>query len=234
MIVLGINTSQKIGSVALTSDQKLLGELGLQMEDACLRNILAVIDYLLTETKLTITNVDLITVVLGPGLWSALRIGVATAKSLAQVCNKAILGVNTLDVLAYNLRYTEKVVYPIISAKKEHVFYAGYNCEGEAPKRVTDYRFATWDALFNDLRTPSVVLLDEGVRDYLGIRSENNKGITVGGPFLSEIRPSFVNEAGLHKFVNAGADDTLSLAPVYLQEAEAESKWALIQKLQES
>jgi tRNA threonylcarbamoyladenosine biosynthesis protein TsaB len=228
MIVLGINTSRRVGSVALTNDQEMLGELGLEMEYDCLRNILAMIDYLLTQIHLTIGDVDLITVVLGPGSWSALRIGVATAKSLAHVCNKPIVGVNTLDVLAHNLRYTEKLIYPVISAKKGYVYYAGYDCANHSPQRVTEYRFVTCDALFGDLRAPAVVLLDDGLRDHAMAVLQSNQAITLGTPALSQIRPSFVNEAGLHKFANSGADDTFSLAAVYLPDAEAESKPTLV------
>jgi tRNA threonylcarbamoyladenosine biosynthesis protein TsaB len=227
MIVLGINTSSKVGSVALTSGQQLLGESALQVGEGCLRNLLAMIDYLLSKTHLKIKDVDLFAVVLGPGSWSSLRIGVATAKSLAHACNKPILGLTTTDVLAYNLRYTDKLVYSVISARKGPVFYAGYNCEGEIPQRITEYRFSPWDTLFDELGNPSVVLLDDSLTKHGHTLSEHNPAITIGARPLCQIRPSFVNEACLHRFENSGPDDTLSLAPLYFQETEAESRWAL-------
>lgn len=227
MIVLGINTARKVGSVCLTRDKELLAELSLQMEDDCLRNLMAMIDYLFKETNLSITRVDLITVVLGPGLWSALRIGVTMAKSLALACNKLVVGVSALDVLAHNFRYTDKMVYPVVGTRKGYVLYAGYDCTDEIPKRVTDYRLAASNTLFDELRTPSVILADDTVRNSGKFTLENKPAITLATPFLTEIRPSFVNEAGLHKFEVSGADDALSLAPLYLQEAEAETKYTL-------
>jgi tRNA threonylcarbamoyladenosine biosynthesis protein TsaB len=227
MIVLGINTSSKVGSVALTDDQQLLGESALQIGEACLRNLLALIDYLLSESRLTIKDVDLFSVVLGPGSWSSLRVGVTTAKSLAHTCNKPILGVTTTDVLAHNLRYTDKLVYSVISARKGPVFYAGYDCAGAAPRRITDYRFVAWNTLFDELSSPSVVLLDDSLREQGLALPEHDRAITIGARSLCYIRPSFVNEAALHRFAQSGADDTLSLAPLYFQETLAESKWAL-------
>jgi tRNA threonylcarbamoyladenosine biosynthesis protein TsaB len=228
MIVLGIDTSKGTGVVALTKDNLLLGELTLQIQDAYLQSILAMLDYLFKETHLNIKDVDLFTVVLGPGSWSGLRIGVTTAKSLAHGLNKPIVGVSTLDVLAYNLRYTEKLVYPAIGAKRGNVFFAGYNCAGDIPQRFTNYKHARIKDYLNDLEEPSVLLLDDSLRHQDEFVSRCSDAITIGSPFLNQIRGGFINEAGLNKYISSGSDDTLSLAPLYLQEAEAEVKWASV------
>lgn len=226
MIGLGINTSAKVGTVALTKDQAVIGELTLEMEDSYLRNILAMINSMLKKTHLAIKDIDLFTVVLGPGSWSGVRIGVATAKSLAHALNKPIVGVSTLDVLAYNLRYTNKVVYPGINAKNRHILFAGYDCTGASPKRFTDYTLASVEEFLGKLRAPSVLLLDDTLRKRPEL-SGHNDAITIGSSFLSQIRGAFVNEAGHHRFVSSGPDDTFTLAPLYLQETEAETNWAL-------
>ncbi|MFL6210109.1 MAG: tRNA (adenosine(37)-N6)-threonylcarbamoyltransferase complex dimerization subunit type 1 TsaB [Pyrinomonadaceae bacterium] len=226
MIVLGLDTSKETGVVALTKDGLLLGELALQIQDAYLQSILAMMDYLFRETHLTIKDVDLFTVVLGPGSWSGLRIGVTTAKSLAHGLNKPIVGVSTLDALAYNLRYTEQLIYPAIGAKRGNVFFAGYRCPGDTPQRFTNYKHTSIEEYLNDLEEPAVLLLDDSLRQQAAFTARRSAVVTIASPFLSRIRGVFINEAGLHKFIGSGADDTLSLAPLYLQEAEAEAKWA--------
>jgi tRNA threonylcarbamoyladenosine biosynthesis protein TsaB len=133
-----------------------------------------------------------------------------------------------LDVLAYNIRYTEKLIYPVIGAKRGNVFFAGYRCIGDIPQRFTTYKHASVKEYLNDLESPCVLLLDDNLRHREEFISRHGDAITIGSPFLSQLRGSFINEAGLNKFNSSGPDDTLSLAPLYLQEAEAEAKWASV------
>lgn len=229
MVILGIDTSRELGAIALTKDDLVLGELALEMKGSCLQYILVMIDYILKSTHLSIHDIDLFTVVLGPGSWSGLRIGITTSKSLAHSMNKPIVGVSTLDVLTYNFRYTEKLIYPALDAKRGQVYFAGYHCEDRIPHRFTDYRLARVENFLAEVKGPAVLLGDISLK-YQNVMSDikNLKNaVSIAPPFLSQIRGAFINEAGLHKYTRSGADDTLSLAPLYLQEAEAEKVWAL-------
>lgn len=227
MKVLSIDISGEVGAVALTKEDYLLGELTLEMKGSSLMRILAMIDYVLKSTHFTIRDIDLFSVVLGPGSWSGLRIGVTTAKSFAHALKKPVVGVSTLDVLAYNVRYADGFVYPVIDAKRGQVYFAEYRCERGVPQRLTDYRLNSIEYFVTSIKSPSVILGDACLKYQEEIISGLGDVASVAPSSLSQTRAAFVNEAGLHRYMRSGADDTLSLAPFYLQESDAERAWAL-------
>jgi len=225
MVILGVDTSNSIGTLVLSKESEFIGEVSLDMQKAHLRELLPTIDFLLKRTQLTVQNIDLFTVVVGPGSWSGIRIGVTTIKSLAHALDKPIIGVSSLDILAYNLRFTNHSVYPIIDASKEQVYYAGYHCSEAIPKRFTDHSLSKIEELVSKLKGPTI-LLGNGVSKYeQKIIAISRDDVFIAPHFLNHIRGVHIAEAGFYKFRQSGPDDTLSLAPIYLQKSEAEQKF---------
>jgi tRNA threonylcarbamoyladenosine biosynthesis protein TsaB len=220
MLVLGINTSSDLGSVGVIKEDLLLGELALKGNQ--LQNTIVMIDFLLSNNQLNIQDIDLFTVVLGPGSWSGLRVGVTTAKSLAHALNKPIVGVSSLDMLAYKFRFTEKLVYPCLDAKNHQVIFAEYNCQGEIPQRLGEYRLDSFDNFLSQIKLPSIVTGDAGLKYRKELISQWGNQIAIS-PFLAnQIQGSFIASAGLSHYLKSGADDNFSLTPLYLQKTAAE------------
>lgn len=225
MIILGVNTSSDVGAIGLIKGSLLLGELVLEMRGASLQRLLPAIDYVLRSTQLTIQDVGLFTVVLGPGSWSGLRIGVTTLKCLACALKKPVVGISALDALAYNLRFADKLVYPTIDAKRGQIYFAGYRCQGETPERFTDYRLSSVEEFLNGLESPAILLGDGSLKYKQKMIASLGNRVSIAPSFISQISGAFVAEAGLHKYIESGANDAFSLAPLYLQKSSAEITW---------
>ena len=128
MKILGIDTSTKIATIAVIDEEKVLGEYTLNQEMSHSENLIPMIKELLNNLDMKIENIDLYGVAIGPGSFTGLRIGVAAIKSLAHLFNKAIVGISTLEAMAYNLPHN-KIVVPMLDARRDRVYTGVYSWE---------------------------------------------------------------------------------------------------------
>ena len=138
MIVLAMDTSTRTGSVAVAEEDGLIAEYALNIAETHTSRLMPMIDEVLKDANLTITGVDAIAVGLGPGSFTGLRIGIATAKALAMALNKPIVGIPTLDALAHNLPCTSNLICPILDAKRGEIYAALYRRHGYTLEKLTE------------------------------------------------------------------------------------------------
>lgn len=127
MKILAIDTSTNVASVAVTENNVILGEYTVNNKKKThSQRLMEMTDALLRATELDINDIDLFAVAHGPGSFTGLRIGVATAKALAHACKKPIIGVSTLEALAYNVPFCEHIIASVMDAGKNRVYAASY------------------------------------------------------------------------------------------------------------
>ena len=148
MKMLAMDTSSDVASVAVTEDGRLLGEYTMNNKKKThSQKLMVMIDALLKDIEVDIKEIDLFAVSHGPGSFTGLRIGVATAKGLAHACQKPIIGISTLEALAYNLPFCEHIIVPVMDAGKNRVYAASY----------------IWDEGFRTLGEPEAMTIEECV-----------------------------------------------------------------------
>ena len=141
MLVLGIDTSSKISSIGLYDSEKgVVAVNSVQVKMTHSDTLMVFIDKLFRDSGKKLEDVDRIAVGIGPGSFTGIRIGVGTAKGLAYSAQKEIVGINTLDIIARNIKKTDKYIISIIDAKKERVFYSVYIYEDDTLIRKEEYR----------------------------------------------------------------------------------------------
>lgn len=126
MRVLGIDSATLVAGVAVIEEERVVVEGFLQTRKTHSERLLPLIALWLQEAELSLKDIDGIAVTSGPGSFTGLRIGVATAKGLAQAAGKPLLGVPTLDALALNLAGSSGIICPILNARKGEVYTALY------------------------------------------------------------------------------------------------------------
>jgi tRNA threonylcarbamoyladenosine biosynthesis protein TsaB len=132
-ILLTVDTSTPAGSVAVSRGETLLGEILLNVKSTHTDRLLLTLRQLLTDTGLQLTDVDAFAVVLGPGSFTGLRVGVATVKGLALATGKPALGVSTLQTLAMQVPFPRHPLCVLLDARKNEVYAGLYHCEGGRP-----------------------------------------------------------------------------------------------------
>jgi tRNA threonylcarbamoyladenosine biosynthesis protein TsaB len=124
MKVLGIDTSSKAASVAIMEDDKLISEYTINNNKTHSQKLMPIIENMFKLNEMSADDIDLISVCVGPGSFTGLRIGVATSKAIAHVRNIPITIVNSLEALAFNMSMTNKTICPMIDAQKNQVYTA--------------------------------------------------------------------------------------------------------------
>lgn len=134
MLLLAIESSGLVASVAIMSEDKLIGEYTTNFKKTHSQTLLPMLDEVVRMTGISLDDVDAIAVSGGPGSFTGLRIGAATAKGLGLALDKPLIHVPTVDALAYNLFGTNQVICPIMDARRQQVYTGLYTFEGDAFK----------------------------------------------------------------------------------------------------
>src|SRR5512141_2285027 len=133
MLILGIETSTKTGSVAVVSEHGVIAQYSLNIEVTHSERLMATVDRVLKDTGLSLAAMDGYAVAVGPGSFTGLRIGISTVKGLALATGKPIAAVPTLLALAWNVPHAAYPVCPLLDARKNEVYAALYNLDSGVP-----------------------------------------------------------------------------------------------------
>lgn len=139
MKILALDTTGQVASVALADEEKLIGEYTINYKMTHSQTIMPMVDAVVKMTDFDLSTVDYIACSQGPGSFTGLRIGAATAKGLALGLNKKIVPVPTLDALAYNIFETDKIICPIMDARRSQVYTALYQWEDGKLQNLTGH-----------------------------------------------------------------------------------------------
>ena len=125
MKILAIDTSGLVCTVAVTEDDRLISEFSIQHKITHSELLLPMLEEIKKRVALDLTTIDGIAVSAGPGSFTGLRIGCATAKGLCLSLDKPLIAVPTLDAMAYNLYGNENVICPMMDARRGQGRYEG-------------------------------------------------------------------------------------------------------------
>lgn len=129
MKVLALDSSGLVASAAVTEDDNLLGEYTINYKKTHSQTLLPMLDEVAKMIELDLKTIDVIAVAAGPGSFTGLRIGSATAKGLALALDKQIVSVPTVDALAYNLWGCEDQICPLMDARRQQAYTGIYRFE---------------------------------------------------------------------------------------------------------
>lgn len=222
MKILGIDTSTKIATIAVIDEEKVLGEYTLNQEMSHSENLIPMIKELLNNLYIKIEDIDLYGVAIGPGSFTGLRIGVAAVKSLAHLFNKPIVGVSTLQGMAYNLPHNE-IVIPMIDARRDRVYTGVYSWENGILKTIKADDVLEMEVLLDELKDyDTIVVNGDGSILYKDRLIHNLKDVKFSTKGQNICKATSICELALLKYNNGELDDFYTLAPEYLRETQAQ------------
>lgn len=132
-LIVTIDTSTPAGSVALSRGDDLLGEVLFHLRGTHTDRVLHSLNWLLGEAQIKLSEVEAFGIVVGPGSFTGLRVGVATVKGLAYASGAPVVGVSSLETLALACPAAGYPVCCLIDARKNEVYGAVFDCRGDAP-----------------------------------------------------------------------------------------------------
>ena len=222
MKILAMDTSSVNATVALCDDTKILGEFTVAGDRAHSQIIMPMLDTLLKRCNLSINDIDVFAVALGPGSFTGLRIGIAAMKTFALTLGKKIIGVSSLDEVAANFSYSDKYICPIFDARRNDVYNAVYH----KGIKITDDRICDFDIVLNELLDKEVIFAGDAVNKYYNkINSYNNAGWSVAPMHLSMQSAASLAHIALQKAKNNEHDNPDKLMPIYIRPSQAEREY---------
>ncbi len=136
MKILALDSSGLVASVAVLEDENLLAEYTINYKKTHSQTLLPMLDEAAKMIELDLNTVDAIAVAGGPGSFTGLRIGAATAKGLGLALGKPLISVPTVDGIAYQMCGTDKRVCPLMDARRSQVYTGIYEFEGNTLKVI--------------------------------------------------------------------------------------------------
>lgn len=229
MLVLGIETSTPQASVAIGSEQGVIASAMVSRGATYNEFLMPAITFCLTQAGLGYRNLGGISVSLGPGLFTGMRVGVAAAKALAQTLSVPIVGMASLDLVAYEVRYSPKTICAVLDARREQVFHAFYRSSPGGIQRMTDYRVARPEqlAVGIDSRPEEVLLVGNGALLYRDVFEEISVA-EVGPMSHSFPEAKALVELSLPRMVREDFDSLFDLKPLYLRRSAKPIQWERI------
>jgi tRNA threonylcarbamoyladenosine biosynthesis protein TsaB len=226
MIVVGIETSTPRTSVAIGSDREILGAISLAAK-ARQEVVTPALERLCAWADVELSQVGGVAVGVGPGLFTGLRVGVQTAKTLAQVLAVPIVGITSLDALAFSVRHTHKLIVTVIDGRRGEVFYAVYRALPGGVVRGHDYAVATPDHVCAELETiPGEMLaVGDGAILYRNQFEELGSRVEFASTIRAHPEAAALVELAVPRFLREEHDRLNEVRPLYLRKSDAEIAW---------
>lgn len=224
MKVLGVDTSTMMATCAVLDGETLLGEYSLNQDMSHSENLVPMIKELLDSLKLQVSDIDLYGVSLGPGSFTGLRIGIATVKSFAHVFNKPIIGVSTLEGLAFNLAH-EGTIVPMIDARRNRVYTGIYKWKKGRLINILKPSIMEMEELLELLSKDydNIMVNGNGALLYKEKIENSLKGKVRLSPIsLNSCRAASIAELALINRNRENQYNYYNLVPEYLRESQAQ------------
>ena len=231
MKYLALDTSSSVASVSVGIDDTLAAEYTLNHGLTHSKYILPMIDEVLGKLNLTVDDLDFIAVACGPGSFTGLRIGVATAKGLAFRGNKPVVAVSCLEAMAYNYLHTDYVICPLMDARAGQVYTALYKRFNGKLKTLVPPTAIEIEKVIEFLKPyKKVLFMGDGVKPNMEKLKILGKKAVFGEYNNNMQRAASVALLGYKKALNNEFTDAGDLVPEYLRVSQAEREAALKNK----
>lgn len=226
MLILGIETATPQVGCAIGSHQGVLASFHLAQGRRHVETLAPAIDFVCRQAEVQPQDIAAIAVDVGPGLFAGLRVGVATAKAMAMALRVPTLGVSSLDLLAFPVRHTTRLIVPVIDARRNELFYAFYRQVPGGAQRLSEYQLGSPQDLASELLArgeESLVVGDGALRYYEELADPAR--CETGGPGTAFPSASALVELAHPRAMREEFVPPWELEPLYLRKTDAEINW---------
>ena len=228
MKILGIDTSTKFCNLGLIEDEEILIECTINdLKNKHSSTLVPAIKNILKRADLKIEEMNGIAVSIGPGSFTGLRIGLCVAKGLCYARSLPLLGIPTLDAMAFPFKEIPYLICPIIESNKDEIYDAVFR-GGTNLHKVIDYKCEDIQSLLLRLfpLKEKIIFLGDGVKKYQDIIKEKiSKDALFINSRLNLPVATSIAFLGINKLKKGEKDNISTISPFYLRKSEAEIIW---------
>lgn len=221
--ILAIDTTSTCSAIAITCGNlhtgTVLASVSLNTRVTHSRRLLSSIEWLMNQIEIEWQDLDGIGVNLGPGSFTGLRIGMATAKGLAMAADLPLLGLSSLDVLSKRV-VSDKVICSCLDARKKEVYACLYKWQDNEHTQCADYTVLPMDRLLASIEEETIFVGD-GALCYQDLITEHPLATIAPSP-LHAVSAETLGLACADHLLNGKELDLASSGPIYVRSSDAE------------
>jgi tRNA threonylcarbamoyladenosine biosynthesis protein TsaB len=225
VLVLGLETSTPQSSVCLATERGPLASATLARGQAHGEFLVPAVAFCLERAGLGIRDVNGVAVSLGPGLYTGMRVGITTAQTLAHARRLPVVGLASLDLLAFGVRHVRRLICAVIDARRGELFWAFYRTAPGGVQRTSEFRLGPPSKLAGEVESTAEDVLAVGDGALATRALLESTGAEVASPLFAHPSAAALCELALPRFIR---EDTLraeDLRPIYLRRADARIGW---------
>ncbi len=227
MNILSFDTSTRSASVALMMDGVLVGEILINDKRTHSQKLMPMLESLMSLADISIDDIDLLAVCVGPGSFTGIRIAVATVKAISHAKNLPIVAINSMENIAFNVMDSSKKIVSILDAQAGNVYCGIYrSVEDNNYSVVEDVDVISLEQLANRLECSSenYIIVGEALDKYR--EKLNFDNVEFASPDKNVSRSSALCSIAKIKY-DKGLDiyDCYTILPKYLRKSQAEMQY---------
>ena len=224
MVILGIESSAPSASVAIVKDGKLLADMFLNVGLTHSVTLMPLIKQAVDGAGISVSDIDAVAVTNGPGSFTGVRIGVSTAKGIAQPENKICVPVSTLEAIAYPLSDSECIAVAVMDARCQQVYCALFDCSNSEMTRITEDDAISLDSLCDILKqyNKKIILIGDGADITYNYLVDKIPDLYKASPLFKYQRASSVALLAEKMIADNKVTSAGELVPSYLRLSQAE------------
>lgn len=225
MNILAIDSSGLVASIAILKEDSLIGEYTINYKKTHSQTLLPMLDEVVKMLDFDLSELDAIAVAAGPGSFTGLRIGSATAKGLGLALKKPLISVSTIEGLAFNLYHIKGLICPIMDARRSQVYTGVYIFEGQEMIEIMAPCTMLIEELIQKLQelNDTVTFVGDGVPVFQEVLVKQlDKECYFAPAHLSRQRAGAIACLGAKYFKEGKTETATEHRPVYLRLSQAE------------
>jgi tRNA threonylcarbamoyladenosine biosynthesis protein TsaB len=230
VLLLGIETSTPSASVCLATQEGIAScvEIGTGLPELARAHgsfVAPAIEHCLRVIDRRPEDITGVAVSLGPGLFTGMRVGIATAQAFAHARGLPMVGMASLDLLAFPQRFVRRLICSVIDARRGELFWAMYRTAPGGIQRVTDFRSGRPDTLAGEIEAANeeTLCVGDGARAHAGLLE--SVGADIAGESWTHPSARALVELAVPRFMREETRRPDEITPVYIRQADAQINW---------
>jgi tRNA threonylcarbamoyladenosine biosynthesis protein TsaB len=226
VLILGLETATISVGCAIGGHEGVLASFHAARGRRHVETLMPAVEFMCTHAQVDLSEISVVAVDIGPGLFSGLRVGVAAAKALAQALRVPTIGISSLDLLAFPVRHTNRLIVPAIDARRGELFYAFYRQVPGGAQRLSPYQLGTPADLASELLAlgEDCLVVGDGALRYPDILT-GVSGCEAGDPTSAFPSAASLVELAHPRALREEFVPPWELQPLYLRKSDAEINW---------
>ena len=226
MLILGIETATQQVGCAIGGHEGVRASFHAAHGRRHVETLVPAIEFVCRQGGVGLHEIGAVAVDVGPGLFSGLRVGVAAAKAFAQALRVPVIGVSSLDLLAFPVRHSTRLIVAAVDARRSELFYAFYRQVPGGAQRLSGYNVGTPEELGSELVATGedCLFVGDGVLRYPELLTEAARH-EWGGPATAHPSAAALVELAHPHALREEFVQPWELEPMYLRRSDAEINW---------